>query len=93
VAWPQKHTHHSATNKHWCVTGVIWAEISAQGRCSTVQTQVMAINFMQFDIFAKHSPVNSEKNVSVLSVVIKEFENRFQDCQKCHKFFEIFATP
>lgn len=39
---------------------------------------VMAKNVMRFDTLAKDSPVNSlKKNGAVLSVVIKEFENKF----------------
>ena len=45
-------------------------------------TQVMANNFRYFDMLAKDSTVNSEKYAAMLSVLIKEFENRFQDCQK-----------
>ena len=58
------------------------------------QAQAVANNFMHFDVLAKHSPVNSEKYAAVLSVLIKEFENRFQDLQKNHHFFfvVIFRT-
>jgi len=48
---------------------------------------------MHFDTLHNHSPVNSKKYAAVLSVLIKEFENRFQDCQKTHQFSGIFATP
>ncbi len=51
------------------------------------QAQAVANNFMHFDVLAKHSPVNSEKYAAVLSILIKEFENRFQDLQKKHQFF------
>ena len=37
---------------------------------------------MHFDTLAKHSPVNSKKCAAVLFLLIKEFENRFQDCWK-----------
>ena len=43
-------------------------------------TQVMVNNCICFDTLAKHSPVNSEKGAAMLSVLIKEFENRSQDC-------------
>ena len=56
------------------------------------QAQVMANNFMHFDVLAKHRPVNSEKCAALLSVLIKRFEHRFQDFQK-DKFSCIFATP
>jgi len=42
---------------------------------------------MQFDTLAKHIPVNSEKYAALPSILIKEFENRFQDCRKIHQFF------
>ena len=37
---------------------------------------------MNFDALDKHSPMNSKKYAPVLSVLIKEFENGFQECQK-----------
>jgi len=37
---------------------------------------------MYFDTLAKHRTVNSKKHVAVLSTVIKEFENKFQDYKK-----------
>jgi len=42
----------------------------------------MANHFMNFDALDKHSPMNSKKYAPVLSVLIKEFENGFQECQK-----------
>ena len=41
--------------------GTLWAENGTQEGHSAVLTQVMANSFTQFDILAKHSPVNSEK--------------------------------
>ena len=55
-------------------------------------TQVMVNNFMHFNTLAKHSPVNSEKYVAFLFILIKDFENRFQDCKKCHQSFGILET-
>ena len=47
---------------------------------SGVLTQVMANNFKHLDILTKHSPVNRKKKyAAVLSILIKKFENRFQD--------------
>ena len=43
-------------------------------------TQMMANKFMDFEALAKHSPANSKKYVAVLSVLMKKFDNRFQDC-------------
>lgn len=56
-------------------------------RCSmpvTAQelTKVMANNCVQFGTLAKHTPVNSEKHVAVLSVLIQECENRLRLPQK-----------
>ena len=56
-------------------------------RNSAVLTQVMANKFIYFDTLARHAPVNSKKYAAVLSVLIKEFENRFQDCKKSWIFF------
>jgi len=47
-----------------------------------VLTQVMANNCMHFDTLAKHSALNSKEYAAVLSVMIKGFENKFQDCKK-----------
>ena len=43
-------------------------------------SQVMANNCMHFDTLAKQSPMNSVKYIALLSTVIKEFENRFDEC-------------
>ena len=61
--------------------------------CSAVLTQVMTNKFMDFYALAKHSPVKSKKQAAVLSVLIKEFENRSQDFQYSHEFWGLFATP
>jgi len=37
---------------------------------------------MYFDTLAKHIPINSKEYAVMLSLLIKEFENRFQDCKK-----------
>ena len=42
------------------------------------QAQVMPNNFTHFCVLFKHSPVISIKYAALLSVLIKEFENRFQ---------------
>lgn len=55
-----------------------WAGTGTQG---TALTQVMANKFMAFDTLAKHSTVNSKKHAAVPSVLVEEFENRFQDGQ------------
>jgi len=54
---------------------------------------VMENYFMHFDKRAKHTPVNSKKYAAMLYVLIKEFENSFQDCQRNNLLFCIFATP
>jgi len=53
------------------------------GRQSAVLSYLNS--FMHFDTLAKHSPVNSEKYASLLSVLIKEIENKFQDWLKKKK--------
>ena len=85
------HTHHSAATTHWCPINIVQAETRAWGECIAVLTQVLASKFVQLETLAKHSPVNSEKYAAMLSILIKEFENRFQDCQKNHEF--MFVTP
>ena len=47
-------------------------------QCSAVLTPEMANDCMHFDTLAEHRALNSEE--FVLSCLIKEFENRFQDC-------------
>jgi len=47
-----------------------------------VLTQVMAHNCMHFDTLAKHRALNSKEHAAVLSILIKEFENRIREsCQ------------
>lgn len=45
-------------------------------------TKVTANSCVQFGTLAKHTPVNSEKRVAVLSVLIQECENRLRLPQK-----------
>lgn len=45
--------------------------VAFQMRLKLWQAQVMANNFMHFDILAKYSPENTEKYAAVLSVMIK----------------------
>jgi len=54
---------------------------------SAVLAQGMAGKLMGSETVAKHSFVNREKCAAVLSVVIKDFENRFQDCKKIYISF------
>ena len=58
--------------------GTVWAK--AWGGHSAVLTQLMENDFMHFDTLAKHSPVNREKYAATLSVLVKKFDNRVQDC-------------
>ena len=78
-AQPRAHTHCSATTKYWCVMGSVWAETRTRRRHSAALTQVTANNFMHFDTLAKHRSVNSKQNAAMLSILIKESENRFQE--------------
>ena len=57
------------------------------------QAQRMANDLMHFDVLAKHRPVNSKKYAALLSILIKGFENRFQDLWKVINIFGIFVTP
>jgi len=47
-----------------------------------VLTQVVANNCMNFDTLAESSALNSKEYADMLSILIKEFENKFQECQK-----------
>jgi len=82
LAWPQSCTHYSASNEQQCTMNPIWAETRTRRECSAVLTQVMANRVMDFDVLAKHSPVNRKKYAAVLFTVMKEFKNGFQDCLK-----------
>ena len=46
------------------------------------KVEVMRNNVICFDALAKHRPVNSRKDAALLFILVKEFENRFQDFQK-----------
>ena len=76
--WECTSPHCSLTAKSRCA--VNWAGTRAV--CSEVLTQVIADNFILLDSLAKHSPVSSKKYATVLSMPVKEFQNRFQDCWK-----------
>ena len=56
------------------------------------QTQIKANNFMFFDMLAKHSPMTSKKHAALLSDLIQEFENRFQEFWGNNQYFAIFVT-
>jgi len=47
-----------------------------------VLTQVMANNCMYFDALTTHGAQNCEEYTVMLSLLSKEFENRFQDWGK-----------
>lgn len=70
--------HCSATSEQRWPINAVWAETRALGGSSAV----MANNYMHFDTLAEHSPVNSRRYAAVLSILIKGFEKRIQDCQK-----------
>lgn len=61
-----------------------WAGSGTRG---AVLTLVIANKFMVFDTLVKHSPVGSKKHAAVPSVLIEEFENRFQDGQNGSSVF------
>lgn len=59
----------------------------------------MANNLIYFGILAKHNIVNSEKQVAMLSVLIREFETRFQACWGkkkklifCYTYDSVFSS-
>ena len=75
---PGAHPSLTATTQQ-CAISTAWAETGMWAvLCSA--NSVMANNCMYCDTLAKHSRVNSEKYAAMLCVLIKEFENRFQDC-------------
>jgi len=45
---------------------------------------------MHFDTLPKHRPVNNEKYAALLSVLVWEFENRFQDWKKKIKVINLY---
>jgi len=57
-----------------------------------VLIQVMNHNCLQLHTLAKHRLVKSKKDAVMLSALVKEFENRLQDCQKT-SLFCILAIP
>lgn len=80
AAWPgPRHTHHSTTITHWCPINSVWTENRARVLCSAILIQVVANNCMHFDALPKNSPVSSEKDAALLSILLLEFENRLQD--------------
>lgn len=85
-AQPQAHTHCSAATKHHCT---INTKLKPGHGESTVLTQIMANNCISFDTLAKQS-YKMQKYTALISVLMKEFENWFQDCKK---HFGKFATP
>jgi len=60
-----------------CTINVLPAESGARGEQRwAVLAQVIAHNCVHFDTPAKHRTVNTEKYTAVLSVLIKECENK-----------------
>jgi len=72
----QANTHCSSITKHWCAISTVRAETGTWGGCTAVPAQFMANNSTQFDTLAKHSSVNSKIYAVMLSILVKEFENR-----------------
>lgn len=52
--------------------------------------QVMANNVRDLHTLAKHSSLSSRKYAAVLSIVIMEFETKFQDYKKKLSFFLLY---
>lgn len=87
VVWPGP----TAPTEHQCAMNPIWAETRARRGCGALPALVMANKFMRFDTLAKHDPVNSKKYATMLSFLVQEFENRFQDCRKDDQFFCLYT--
>lgn len=93
ILWPPPTPHHHGsssappTGMTWsqaCTHSSVTTSVSYQ-RClgsnqGTGRAQVTANSCLYFDTLVKHSPENREKYATVLSILIQEFENRFQDC-------------
>lgn len=45
-------------------------------------TEGLANNFIHFGTLAKHNNLHTKTYVAMLSTLVKEFENRFQDYHK-----------
>lgn len=81
AAWPcPENNCHSATMKHQCFT---LSELKSEhGEDALESVQVMANKSMRFDTPAKHSPINRNKHAAVPPILVKKFENKFQECPK-----------
>jgi len=54
----------------------------------------VASKFIEFDTLTERSPVNSKTSATVLSVLIKESESKFQDYKEIGGvFLRLNATP
>lgn len=73
--------------KHQCVMDTLWNETRTWGVHSAALTQALVNDFIHLDTLAKYSPVNSEKYMASLSILINEFENRLQDFQNSNYYF------
>lgn len=71
--WHKRATQH-AVNIHGHVQAVAYG--------SQMIACIAANNCMHFDTLPKHCALNSKEYTGMLSILIKAFENRFQDCQK-----------
>lgn len=77
--WPLAETHSSAIISQ-CAINTVSTERRWWERA--VITQIMANSCIHFVTLAKHSVVNRSDYAAVLSSLIKEFENQFQDWKK-----------
>ena len=106
AAWPLPQlptpgVHLSLRNSRCAIKGV-WAATRVQGEHSAVLTQIIENNCMHFDSLAKQCLVNRKKtnkqtnkktHAAIHSVLIKEPENEFQDCQKKSSYFWYICNP
>lgn len=67
-------------NSQHCVPSALPGCNRDTGRVQGVMAPIMANDFVHVGTLARHSPMNSETYAAVLGVLIKEFENRFEDC-------------
>jgi len=67
------------TTKYQCVIGTVWAETGAWVGHSAEPTHVMPNSVKHLDILTIPGIVN-KKYAVLLSILIKEFENRFCNC-------------
>ena len=88
AAWPSPrcaaitHSNHTVVSYQCCLG---CNQVTGKVTCSASYSD--SKYRMHFDILTKRSPVNSKKYAVIISVLIKEFDSRFQNCQNNYQFF------